>query len=103
MVEGNDLHALLPGWHHPATESGGKWTPDGKYFVFQSQGQILALPDREGWFGQTEGKPIQLPSSPLAFESPLPSKDGKKLFVVGRTQHGVLSRYDRNIGESHPK
>ena len=101
-VEGNHLHPLLPGWHHPATESGGKWTPDGKYFVFQSQGQIWALPDLQGWFGRTDGKPIQLTSSPLALASPLPSKDGKKLFVVGRAQHGVLSRYDRNIGEFTP-
>jgi len=101
-VEGNHLHALLPGWHHPATESDGKWTPDGKYFVFQSQGQIWALPNLEGWFGRTDGKPIQLTSSPLALASPLPSKDGKKLFVVGRTHHGMLSRYDRNIGEFTP-
>jgi eukaryotic-like serine/threonine-protein kinase len=101
-AEGKHLHALLPGWHHPAAEAEGKWTPDGKYFIFQSQGQIWALPDLEGWFGRTNGKPIQLTSSPLALASPLPSKDGKKLFVVGRGQHGVLSRYDRNIGEFTP-
>jgi Tol biopolymer transport system component len=34
--------------------------------------------------------------------SPLPSKDGKKLFVVGSTLHGTLSRYDRNLGEFVP-
>ena len=86
----------------PQPRSGGKWTPDGKYFIFQSQGQIWALPDLEGWFGRTNGKPIQLTSSPLALASPLPSKDGKKLFVVGRAPHGELSRYDRNIGEFTP-
>ena len=76
--------------------------PDGKYFIFQAQGQIWALPDREGLFGRSDGKPIQLTSSPLALASPLPSKNGKKLFVVGRTQHGALSRYDRNIGQFVP-
>jgi eukaryotic-like serine/threonine-protein kinase len=101
-AEGNHLHPLLPGWHHPAAEKSGKWTPGGKYFIFQSQGQIWALPDLEGWFGRTDGKPIQLTSSPLALASPLPSKDGKKLFLVGHAQHGVLSRYDRNIGEFTP-
>jgi hypothetical protein len=34
--------------------------------------------------------------------SPLPSKDGKKLFVVGSTLHGTLSRYDRRRGEFLP-
>ena len=37
---------------------------------------------------------------PLA--SPLPSEDGKKLFVVGSTLHGMLSRYDRNLGRFLP-
>lgn len=34
--------------------------------------------------------------------SPLPSKDGKKLFVGGSTLHGTLSRYDRRRGEFLP-
>jgi eukaryotic-like serine/threonine-protein kinase len=101
-AEGKYLHALLPDWHHPAAESDGRWTPDGRNFIFQSQGQIWALPDLEGWFGRKDAKPIQLTSSPLALATPLPSKDGKKLFVVGRAKHGVLSRYDRNIGEFTP-
>src|SRR6202158_2346897 len=37
-VNGKNLHRLLPDWHNPADECCGKWTADGKYFVFQSQG-----------------------------------------------------------------
>jgi Tol biopolymer transport system component len=50
-TEGKRLH-LLPGWQHPSSESAGRWTTDGKYFIFEAQGQIWALPDRAGLFGQ---------------------------------------------------
>jgi Tol biopolymer transport system component len=35
-----------------------------------------------------------LTSSPLLLSFPVPSKDGKKLFVVGQTDRGELMRYD---------
>jgi Tol biopolymer transport system component len=101
-TEGKHLHPLLPGWQHPSNDADGRWTPDGKYFIFQAQGQIWALPDRDGLFGRTDGKPIQLTTSPLTLASPLPGKFGHKLFVVGRTLHGTLSRYDRNISQFTP-
>ena len=34
--------------------------------------------------------------------SPLPSKDGRKLFVVGGLAHGELSRYDVKSGQFSP-
>ena len=92
-VDGTGLHPLLDGWHNPPDECCGKWTPDGKYFVFQSQGQIWALPKNDALFSSSR-KPIQLTSSPMTLSSPLPSKDGKKLFVIGRTYRGQLERYD---------
>ena len=92
-ADGTGLHPLLEGWHNPPDECCGKWTADGKYFVFQSQGQIWALPKSGGLFGSSS-KPIALTSSPMTLSSPLPSKDGKKLFVIGRTYRGELRRYD---------
>ena len=92
-VDGSGMRLLLPGWHNPPDECCGKWTADGKYFVFQSQGQIWALAKRGALF-QSAPKPIQLTSSPMSLSTPLPSKDGKKLFVIGRTYRGELVRYD---------
>ena len=92
-ADGTNLHRLLAGWHNPPDECCGKWTPDRKFFVFQSNGQIWALPARAG-FLRSEPKPIPLTSSPLTLSSPLPSRDGKKLFVVGQTYRGELTRYD---------
>ncbi len=96
-VAGTDLHRLLAGWHDPPDECCGKWTADGKYFVFQSNRQIWALPQTAGLF-HSQSKPIPLTSSPLALSSPLPSRDGKKLFVIGQTYRGELMRYDSKSG-----
>jgi len=41
-ADGKDLHPMFPGWHSATGECCGKWTPDGKYFVFQSEDQIWA-------------------------------------------------------------
>jgi Tol biopolymer transport system component len=45
-VNGTNLHPLVPGWHTPPEECCGQWTPDGRYFVFQSQGNIWALAEK---------------------------------------------------------
>jgi eukaryotic-like serine/threonine-protein kinase len=100
-LAGNDLHRLLPNWHLPADECCGRWTPDGKYFVFQSANQIWALPKSAG-FLRGDPKPIALTSSPLSLSSPLPSRDGKKLFMVGQTYRGELERYDARSAQFVP-
>ena len=101
-TQGTHLHPLLPGWRKPSSDANGKWTADGKYFIFEAKGQIWALPDRAGLFGRSDGEPIQLTASPLTLASPLPDKDGKQLFVVGRNKHGTVSRYERSIGQFVP-
>ena len=88
-----DTHQLLPGWTKPPdSECCGAWSTDGKYFLYQSKGQIWAIPRKHGLVHSA--KPVQLTSSPLFLQSFLPSKDRKKLFVVGQTFRGELTRYD---------
>lgn len=98
---GTDLHRLMEGLHDPPDECCGRWTADGKYFVFQSRSQIWALPQSTGWF-HSSSKPIALTSSPLALSTPLPSRDGKKLFVTGQNFRGELMRYDSKSGGFAP-
>ena len=98
---GTDLHRLFAGWHNPPDECCGKWTADGKYFVFQSNSQIWAVPRKAGFF-HSEPKPVALTSSPMSLSSPLPSKDGKRLFVIGQTYRGELMRYDSKSGQFSP-
>ena len=101
-VNGTNLRPLVPDWHTPHEECCGQWTPDGRYFVFQSEGNIWALAEKGNLFGKTNGQPVQLTSGPMSFSSPLPSKDGKKLFVVGALARGELARYDTRSAEFVP-
>jgi eukaryotic-like serine/threonine-protein kinase len=99
---GKNLHPVLPDWSKPPErDCCGKWTADGRYFVFASLKQIWALPRMSG-FLHPEPKPIQLTSSPMSLSTPLPSKDGKKLFVVGRTFRGESVRYDAKSAQLSP-
>ena len=99
-ADGRDLRRLLEGWHNPSDECCGRWTPDGKFFIFQSQGQIWALPEKT--FFHPHPQPTALTSSPMTLSSPLPAKDGKKLFLVGRTYRGELMRYDSKSRQFAP-
>ncbi|HVO62123.1 MAG TPA: protein kinase, partial [Terriglobales bacterium] len=101
-VDGGNLHRVLPGWNSsPNQECCGTWTSDGKYFLFLSRQQIWALPRTTGLL-YSDPKPIQLTSSPMDLSSPTPSKDGKKLFVIGSTFRGELTRYDVKSGQFVP-
>ena len=92
-ANGRDLHPLLAGWHEPPSECCGAWISGGKHYVFSSQGNIWEL--REGsWLHSNRSEAVQLTSGPLALISPVPSKDGQKIFVVGKKAHGELVRYD---------
>jgi serine/threonine protein kinase/Tol biopolymer transport system component len=101
-VSGTDARPLLPGWNPPPSDCCGRWTSDGKYFVFRSKNNIWARAEKSGWLRKASSEPFQLTSGPMIFSSPLPSKDGKKLFVVGTLPRGELSRYDVRSGNFVP-
>jgi len=101
--DGSNLHQLLAGWHSPPHECCGRWTPDGRYYVFQSSpdaGDIFALAERKLFQGNR--KPVQLTFGPVGFFSPLISADEKKLFVYGTQPRGELVRYDKPAKEFVP-
>lgn len=93
-ADGSNLHQLLPGWHRPPHEEEGRWTRDGRYYLFQSQGQIWALREHRYLPSLGADQPIRLTNSPLKMASPLPGRDGNTLYAVGRTERGNLVRYN---------
>jgi eukaryotic-like serine/threonine-protein kinase len=94
--DGKGLHPLLPGWNKPAQEFGGDWTPDGKYFLFESTRDhtqnIWARREGTSFVRKAGAEPTQLTVGPLMFSNPTPSLDGKKLFVIGQQRRFDLVR-----------
>jgi len=97
---GSNLHQLLPEWHKEGYQSWGRWTPDGKFYVFQSASspsetaQLWALDERRGLFRRPPAEPIQLTSGAVFWDNPVPSRDGKKIFANGTNHRGELFRLD---------
>jgi Tol biopolymer transport system component/DNA-binding winged helix-turn-helix (wHTH) protein len=98
---GKGLHPLLPAWTNDPRDGSGSWTPDGRYFIFQSfrggRMSIWALPEKTSWWSRS-ADPIQLTNGPLSFSCPVPSRDGKRIFTVGAQTRGELVRYDSKAG-----
>ncbi len=106
-ADGSNPHLLLPSdWNNPPQECCGRWTSDGEYFVFQSTrnglSSLWALADHNLFWRKGGGAPVQLTTGPLNFGFPVPSRDGKKLFVQGWQPRGEMVRYDAKSGAFLP-
>jgi len=106
--DGSNLHPLLPGWYTPPHECCGIWTPDGRYFLFQSTlrsdsfGDIFVLPDSPSLLRKSATTPVQLTFGPLEFGLAGITPDGKKLIVGGYDQRAELVHYDRTAKQFVP-
>jgi serine/threonine protein kinase/Tol biopolymer transport system component len=105
-TDGSGIHPLFPRWNNPPNECCGNWTPDGRFYVFQSTRDgatnIWIVPDQSDWWRKVSREPVQLTTGPLQFAGPLPSKDGKRLFMTGVQQRAELVRYDAKSGDFAP-
>jgi DNA-binding winged helix-turn-helix (wHTH) protein/Tol biopolymer transport system component len=99
--DGSGLRPLLPGWNTVPQECCGTWTPDGRYFVFESfrdgRNSLWALAEKSSWFGGAP-KPVQLTNGPLDFQFPVVSQDGKRIFAVGSQPRCELVHFDGKSG-----
>jgi Tol biopolymer transport system component/DNA-binding winged helix-turn-helix (wHTH) protein len=112
--DGSGLHPLLPGWRPSVPLCCGRWTPDGNFFVFQAHdalfafdklvpaSQLWAIDERRGLFRRAPAEPVQLTSGPIRWNTPIPSKDGTKIFAHGVILRGELVRYDAQSSRLQP-
>ena len=103
-ADGQDPHPLLPAFKLPACC--GRWTPDGKYFVFTAWGgrtnDIWVLREGTSWLSRSVREPVRLTQGPLNFKNPVSSRDGRRVFAVGEKERGELVRYDPRSSQFVP-
>jgi Tol biopolymer transport system component len=94
---GGTPHPALPEVKEPFHQH-GSWTPDGRYFIFQSLRQnrmdLWAIRENGDFFHKVDRRPVQLTSGPMSFEGAQVSADGKKIYAVGGQPRSELVRYD---------
>jgi WD40 repeat protein len=97
-TDGSHLHPLVPGWNNPSSECCGVWTPDSKYYIFQSDKggstNLWAIREVGSLLRRVSHEPVQLTSGPLGAGNPLIGLNGRKLFVLTNQRRGELLRYD---------
>jgi Tol biopolymer transport system component/DNA-binding winged helix-turn-helix (wHTH) protein len=100
-ANGKNLRPLLADWKESPYQCCGNWSPDGDYYYFEAgrgnNQAIWVMPERRSLFGKS-ASPSRLISGPLRFSVPVPSGDGKKLFVLGEERRVELFRYDLKAG-----
>ena len=64
--------------------------------------QLWVLDERRGLFRRTPAVPVQLTSGPIRWNTPIPSKDGTKIFAQGVILRGELDRYDAQSSRLQP-
>jgi Tol biopolymer transport system component len=78
----------------------GSWTPDGKYYVFDSfqdgQFDLWVLREEQSWLHHLDRTSIRLTNGPIEFLKPIVSVDGKRIFAIGIEHDAELVRYDAN-------
>jgi len=101
-ANGTKLHRVLAGWNFSGASCDGSWTSDGKYLLFDSfrggPDNIWAIAEKSGFFYKGLRRPIQLTTGPLNVGEPVPSEDGKRIFVIGDKVRPQLCRYDSKSG-----
>jgi Tol biopolymer transport system component len=102
--DGSGSRPLLPGF--PSATCCGRWTRDGRFFVFQAAGErtqdVWARDEGGHWPWSRERAPLRLTRGPLDFVQPVPSADGRRIFAIGLRSGGELVRYEPRAGQFVP-
>jgi DNA-binding winged helix-turn-helix (wHTH) protein/Tol biopolymer transport system component len=99
----NLLREVLPGWDEGPAQCCGRWNHNGRYYIFMgfkenAPPSVWALREQAGFWHRRE-TPIRLSAGPLVMNAPLPSLDGRHLYVLGGNSRGESVRFDAKSRE----
>jgi Tol biopolymer transport system component len=105
-TDGSHLRSVLSGWKNGADVCCGNWTPDGNYFVFQAASNgissLWATRETGDLWHKVSHVPVRLTQGAMSAQSPLPSRDGKRIFFIGSLRRGEVMRYDLKTRSLEP-
>lgn len=110
---GAEVHQLIPDWRTSTWKCCGRWTSNGKFFIFLSgftgtgianpdHQEIWAIDERRGILRRPSAEPFPVSTGPMWWGSPIPSRDGTKIFARGLIQRGELARWDGQSQRMRP-
>jgi len=100
--DGTHSHPLLPRRQTSSARWGegqccGRWTPDGRYYIFREaffpRIGLWALHEDHGILRGSR-EPVEIYSSLLDLEAPVPAPDGKHIYIIGKHPTTELVRFD---------
>jgi Tol biopolymer transport system component/DNA-binding winged helix-turn-helix (wHTH) protein len=105
-ADGKNAHPLFPDWKESTFQGGGSWSPDGNFYYFvagrdEAQG-IWVVREHSPTYRKMNMSPSRLTSGPLRYGPPVPSRDGKRLFVLGEEPRVELLSYDAKARRFDP-
>lgn len=96
-ADGSHPRQLLAGWESPTDECCGSWTRDGRYFIFQATHEgtsaLWAMRAKGEWWRKVSHAPMRLTLEDMDSLSPLPGRNGAKVFFTGATRKSEIIRY----------
>jgi Tol biopolymer transport system component/DNA-binding winged helix-turn-helix (wHTH) protein len=110
-VDGKSLRRVLPEGQRAPHEGSGTWLAGGKYFAFSSgvdlhaslavdtQANLWLLKEERGIFSRKTGDPIELTRGPIAYDHPIATPQGSRIYFVGSHSEYQLLRIDQKTAE----
>jgi Tol biopolymer transport system component len=102
--DGSSPHPLLPNWQLASTACCGKWSADGRYYIFQVTQKVLytdttitslwAISDSGSRIEEQAPVPVPLTTGPMSFGSASPARDNKNIWAIGVRPAGEVVKYD---------
>ena len=94
--DGSNPHSVLDHWQGGSTACCGRWSADGRYYIFQvTQSAPTAVTTLWALLESGPmGSPIQLTTGPMSFGNAALARDNSKIWAIGVKPAGEAVSYD---------